>query len=317
MVVSNVTSGQLFVSNTKIYQGTSNTNTTFTAMVDRYTQSSGQLRIFDYKGSLNTTQPLISDDGLVTANVVSISYYGDGQAKATAGFENGLIRLPGLYINTDGHVSSDKRMQDGDKYHNFSYVINTKKDYQSFKTVLNEVVHPIGTKTFIVHNDEYNESMPVSMNDWQYIQYDLPYTFNVSVNSNNAISTNLTANVSNTINVGDVLLFKSVSKSLAGNVSLTDGSNTIIGISTNFINDIQDGDTIELSSGNTEVVISVEDDNTLITQNTINITSSGVLINLLFTDTKTVTYSNANTVLLDSNFITNSEYVVTSIQKVK
>ena len=138
----------------------------------------------------------------------------------------------------------------------------------------------------IVHNDEYTESLPVSMNDWQYIQYDLPYTFNVSVNSNNAISTNLTANVSNTINVGDVLLFKSVSKSLTGNVSLTDGSNTIIGISTNFINDIQDGDIIELSSGNTEVVISVEDDNTLITQNTINITSSGVLINLLFTDTK-------------------------------
>ena len=140
---------------------------------------------------------------------------------------------------------------------------------------------------------------------------------NVVLNSNNAVSTNLTANVSNTINVGDVLLFKSVSKSLTGNVSLTDGSNTIIGISTNFINDIQDGDIIELSSGNTEVVISVEDDNTLITQNTINITSSGVLINLLFTDTKTVTYSNANTVLLDSNFITNSEYVVTAIQKVK
>ena len=93
MVVANVTEGQLFDSNTKVYQGTSNTNTTFTAYVDRYISANGSLRIFDYKGTLNTQSQLISDDNTVTSNVVSISYYGDGRAKATASFENGLIRI--------------------------------------------------------------------------------------------------------------------------------------------------------------------------------------------------------------------------------
>lgn len=315
MVVSNVTSGQLFVSNTKVYQGTSNTNTTFTAMVDRFVSANGFLRIFDYKGSLNTTEPLISDDGTVTANVVSISYYGDGQAKATAGFENGLIRLPGLYINTDGHVSSDKKMQDGDKYHNFSYVINTKKDYNQFKNALNNIVHPTGTKTFINRIDENTETISKSLNDVGIIQLSISDTFNIANGGNNMVSTNLSANLVSTVNVGDIVILTDVSKRISGTANSTSGSNTITGISSNFINDVIEGDVIVLSTGNTETVSNVVSANTLQTQNTINITNTGITINLLFNDTKTVTFVNANTILVDTRFTTNSSFVTTLVQK--
>jgi hypothetical protein len=315
MVVSNVTSGQLFVSNTKVYQGTSNTNTTFTAMVDKFTPSTGELRIFDYKGSLNTTKLLVSDDGLVSANAVSISYYGDGQAKATAGFENGLIRLPGLYINTDGHVSSDKKMQDGDKYHNFSYVINTKKDYNQFKNSLNNIVHPIGTKTFINRIDENSETVSKSMSDTGIIQLTNDVTFNISNGGNNMVSTNVSANIASTINVGDIVILTSVSKRISGTANSTSGSNNITGVSSNFINDIIEGDIIVLSTGNTETVSNVISATSLETQNTINITTTGITINLLFNDTKTVTFVNANTVLVDTAFTTNSSFVTTLVQK--
>jgi hypothetical protein len=315
MAVSNVTPGQLFVSNTKVYQGTSNTNTTFTAMVDEFILDDGFLRIFDYKGLLNPTQPLISDDGLVSANVVSISYYGDGQAKATAEFENGLIRLPGLYINTDGHVSSDKKIQDGDKYHNFSYVINTKKDYNQFRNALNNIVHPTGTKTFINRIDENSESVSKFLTDVGIIELTISDTFNIANGGNNMVSTNTSANLVSSISVGDIVTLTSVSKRILGTANTTSGSNTIIGVSSNFINDIIEGDIIVLSTGNTETVSNVISETSIQTQNTINVDDTGVTINLVFNDTKTVTFVNANTILVDTSFSTNSSFVTTLVQK--
>lgn len=315
MLVSNVTSGQLFVSNTKVYQGTSNTNTTFTAMVDKFVSANGFLRIFDYKGSLNTTEPLISDDGSVTANVVSISYYGDGQAKATASFENGLIRLPGLYINTDGHVSSDKRIQDSDRYHNFSYVINTTKDYNQFKNALNNIVHPLGTKTFVNRIDNNTEVVSKSLTDVGIIQLTLSDTFNIANGGNNMVSTNLSANLTSSVNVGDIVILTDVYRQISGTANTTSGSNTVTGVSSNFINDIIEGDILVLSTGNTETVSNVISANSFVTQNTINVTNTGITMNLLFNDTKMVTFVNANTILVDTAFTTNSSYVTSFVQK--
>lgn len=317
MVVSNVTSGQLFVSNTKVYQGTSNTNTTFTAMVDRYISANGSLRIFDYKGSLNTAAQLYSDDNIVSANVVSISYYGDGRAAATATFENGLIRLPGLYTNTDGHISSDKRIQDDKKYHNFSYVINTENDFYKFKNSLNNLVHPLGTKTFVNRIDTNTEDITKTVSDQRVIEITSTNTFNIANGGNNMVCTNVSANVASTINVGDIVILTSVTRRISGTANTTSNSNTITGVSTNFINDIIEGDTIVLSTGNTEIVSNVISANSLMTQNTIGVSNTGVTINLLFNDAKTVTFVNANTVLVDTSFTTNSSYVTTLIKKVK
>ncbi len=64
------------------------------------------------------------------------------RAKATAVFENGLIRYPGIYLNNDGQPSSDQKLQDDKKYHNYSYVINTTNDYykpNSFVGVIHEL----------------------------------------------------------------------------------------------------------------------------------------------------------------------------------
>lgn len=317
LTLSNVTSGQLFVSNTRIYQGTSNTNTTFTAKVDKFYSANNFLRIFDYKGTLNTAQQLISDDNTISSDVVSIQYYGDGLAKATASFENGLIRLPGLYLNTDGQVSSDKRLQDGDKYHNFSYIINTQQDFYKFKNSLNNLVHPLGTKTFVNRNDINEETVYNEVVSNNLIQVTLSDTFNISNGSNNMVSTNLSANVASTVNVGDIIILTSVSRRISGTANTTSGSNTVTGVSSNFINDLIEGETIYLSTGNTDVVANVVSANSFVTTNTINVTTTGVTINLVFNDTKVVTFVNANTILVDTAFTTNSNFVTTYVEKVK
>jgi hypothetical protein len=286
-------------------------------LVDSYNPTNGSLRIFDYKGSLDTSAQLISDDSLVTANVVGISYYGDGRARATASFENGLIRLPGLYTNTDGHVSSDKRIQDGTKYHGFSYIINTTKDYYNFKNALNNLVHPTGTKTFVNRIDINSESVDKSITDNTIIQVSLTDTFNVSNGSNNMVSTNTSANVASTVNVGDIVILTSVSKRISGTANTTSGSNTIIGVASNFINDIIEGDTIYISTGNTVITSNVVNATCIITQNTINVTNTGATIDVVFNDTKVVTFVNANTILVDTSFSTNSNFVTTLVQKIE
>jgi len=317
LTLQNVTSGQLFVSNTIVYQGTSNSSATFSAYVDQFTQDTGFIRLFNYKGTFDVTKTIKSDDGTVSGNVVlgSTTVYGDGRAKATANFENGLIRYPGIYLNTDGHISEDKFLQDGNKFHNFSYVINSQTDYNKFKKPLNDIVHPLGTKTFVTRID--NNQKNVSANDvnQSITVTTLPTKFNIVYGAN--ATTNTTANLMNYVNVGDVVIFTGVYRHVANTVNISLGSNTVFGNTCNFINDILDGDIIYLSTGNTETVLSVSNSKYLITQNTLGVTANNVTINLYFDETKTVTFVNANTIKVDTAFTSNTKNIVTNVLKVK
>jgi len=317
LTLQNVTSGQLFVSNTKVYQGTSNTSTTFSAYVDNFTQSTGFIRLFDYIGTFDVTKTIKSDDGTVSGNVVlgSTTVYGDGRAKATANFENGLIRYPGIYLNTDGHISEDKFLQDGNKFHNFSYVINSQTDYNKFKKPLNDIVHPLGTKTFVTRIDNNQENVSANDINQSITVTTLPTKFNIVYGAN--ATTNTTANLMNYVNVGDVVIFTGVYRHVANTVNISLGSNTVFGNTCNFINDILDGDIIYLSTGNTETVLSVSNSKYLITQNTLGVTANNVTINLYFDETKTVTFVNANTIKVATAFTSNTLNIVTNVLKVK
>jgi len=317
LTLQNVTPGQLFVSNTIVYQGTSNSSTTFSAYVDEFTQDTGFIRLFNYKGTFDASKTIKSDDGTVSGNVVlgSTTVYGDGRAKATANFENGLIRYPGIYLNTDGHISEDKFLQDGNKFHNFSYVINSKTDYNKFKKPLNDIVHPLGTKTFVTRIDNNQENVSANDVNQSITVTTLPTKFNIVYGAN--ATTNTTANLMNYVNVGDVVIFTGVYRHVANTVNISLGSNTVFGNTCNFINDILDGDIIYLSTGNTETVLSVSNSKYLITQNTLGVTANNVTINLYFDETKTVTFVNANTIKVDTAFTSNTLNIVTNVLKVK
>jgi len=307
-----------FLVNTIIYQGNSSSNATFTAFVEKFTPSSGLLRIFNYKGTLNNQIQISSADNAVKANVNSVLYYGDGKAKATARFENGLIRYPGIYLNTDGQPSSDKKIQDGTKYHNFSYQIQTENDYNKFKKSLNEIVHPLGTKTFVNRINSHTEDVAnTSLTTINIIKTELANTFNIRSGSNNMVATGASPNLANTVNVGDMVILTTLSKRVNGTVNVASTSNVVTGNLTTFINDVQDGDTIFISSGNTETVTYVTNTTSLMTQNTINVTANNQTINVVFDDIRTVTFVNANTILVSGSFTTTANLVTTILQKVE
>jgi len=319
LTVANVTSGQLFVSNTSVYQGVSNTNTTFSAKVDSYVASTGFLRLFDYKGTLDKTKLLISDDGVTSANVVSDIYYGDGKAKANAKFENGLIRYPGIYLNTDGQISADKRLQDGNKYHNFSYIIKSKTDYSKFKKPLQDIVHPLGTKTFVTRIDDNTETVAYT-NDTISITYEtLDDTFNVSYGANSIVSTNSSANLTSTVNVGDTIIMSGLSRTLQNTVNVVSGTNAIFGHanSVNFINDLQEGDVIYLSTGNTVTVTQVANSNYAYVSANINVTSTAATVNVVFNETVIANTVNANTITVKTTILGNGRFLTANVGKVR
>jgi hypothetical protein len=255
---------------------------------------------------------------LLLVSIVSYSFYGDGRAKATSNFENGLIRYPGIYLNTDGQPSSDQKFQDDEKYHNFSYVINTENDYYKFKKTLKESAHPIGTKSFVTRIDTNAKQVSSQNVDIIYLTQDYhSNTFNVSNGSNNMVSTYVTPNVVSEISVGDFVILKNLQKTIVGTANLSISSNVISGNGTNFINDIVDGQTIHLSSGNTIVVKSVVNANTIYTESVLNVSYSDATINVVFDETRKVSSANANTVIVDTNFTATNTFVSVIVQKVR
>jgi hypothetical protein len=317
LTLSNVTEGQIFVANTKVYQGESNISTSWSAYVDKFIQANNFLRIYNYSGTFDRNLPLKSDDNEVYADIITASFYGDGRAKATANFENGLIRYPGIYLNTDGQPSSDQKLQDEKKYHNYSYVINTKNDYYKFKKTLKETTHPIGMKTFVTRIDDNFVDVANSEIEVIYLtQKFVSNTFNISLSTNNMVSTGDNSNVELEITVNDIIILKNLKKQIQGTVNVSTSSNVIVGSNTNFIDELSEGQTIFLSSGNTAVVQSVINANTIFISTIINITDNNLTMNVQFDETKKVVFSNSNTVIVDTNFTTSNDFVSVIVQKI-
>lgn len=316
--VTSITVGQNFSANDKVYQGTDVGNSTFQAWVTKYIDSTAVLRIHDYTGSLDITKEIKTIDDSVSANVSSILYYGDGKALATAEFLRGTNKLPGLYLNLDGQLSSDKYLQDGNKYHPYSYVISTKTPYSNFKNTLKSLAHPIGTKSFVVTKTQNEEETEVTRKDIIfYSEKQLSNTFNVSYCSNTIIVTSpATANLMTEVEVGDILIIKNLVKGLSGTVNVSSSSNNIIGTSTNFINDLYSNATINLSSGNTETVLIVFSANNALISNTINVTANNLSINVVFDGTAKVNFVNTNTIMVDSDLCGNLTFGNVFVRKI-
>lgn len=314
LIVSNVTTGQIFTSNARVYQGTSNTLTTFTAYVDRFITSNNSLRIFDYQGTLDTSKALITDDGVTSANVVpgTILYYGDGRAKANASFENGLIRYPGIYLNTEGFLNWDKKLQDAVRYNNYTYAIKSNYDYKFYKNTVSGIIHPAGMKAFATRIETHEVNIPTKANSSICVSSPFNYTFNVA-NGSNVMTANAVVDLTATVNVGDIVILTDVSRAISGTINVS--SNNIVGTNTNFINDVYDGDKIYLSSGNTTYVGNVITANTMITTNTINVAANDITMNIVYNEIRTVINVSSNTITVDTNFRTNSNSVITILEK--
>lgn len=168
VLTNNLAANVIILGGESVWQGGStNSGATFKATIDEIYRSDSTntvIRVFNYSGSINTAADLKINtlSGNISTNVfhvnASISFnevnpaedrkypiiYGDGLAKANAEFLNGLIKYNGFYLNTDGFISADKKLQNKDYYHNFSYEISSEKSLDDYKETIYRVAHPAG-----------------------------------------------------------------------------------------------------------------------------------------------------------------------------
>lgn len=219
-----------------IYQGILNEKT-FYGIIKKYDATTNVLRVFNYSGifdeystvyigqssideesgtTTETTLPLtISVDltktvpapsqypaGSVLSNP---TFYGNGRAKAIAEFFNGLIKFNGFFLNTDGFISSDKKIQDEKLYHNFSYVIQSEKSINEYKSAVKDIVHPIGTSMFsrtISYNQERDIVQPTS---FVYYLSDIPTSSNVQIQNSSSNTVNGNATTFSSTLIGNLI----------------------------------------------------------------------------------------------------------------
>ena len=59
-----------------------------------------------------------------------------------------LNEYVGFYVGNDGKLSSNKRIQDGDYYQDYSYVIKAEMAIEKYRDIIKNIVHPAGLKMF-------------------------------------------------------------------------------------------------------------------------------------------------------------------------
>ena len=166
MVVSNVIVTALPQTGDIVYQGTDVANSTYYAAVDSIGlltpngdpyQSLYNLRVYDYTSSPNFSLPILVDGKDIVLNMSNLyagvdniytnglKAYGDGTAKATAFFLNGLVISQGQYLDTSGQPSSFSVLQ-SEIYNNYTYRITLEKEIAQYRDTLLNLLHPTGMK---------------------------------------------------------------------------------------------------------------------------------------------------------------------------
>lgn len=162
IVVSNVSIFNLPTKGETLYQGANTNVSTYLATIDSIevlevngdpTLSLFQLRVFNYNSNPDPTKTLNIDKNIhmamantqydATYNQYGYKNYGDGTAKATASFLNGLVISQGQYLTSQGHPSSFDVLQ-STIYNNFTYQITVEKEIAKYRSVLLELLHPTG-----------------------------------------------------------------------------------------------------------------------------------------------------------------------------
>lgn len=228
IVVSNVSIVSPPVRGDTVYQGANLNVSTYLATVDSVqvlnvdadpTKSLFQLRVFNYNSNPDSTKTLNIDRN-IHMNVNSYKNYGDGTAKATASFLNGLVVSQGQYLTTQGQPSSFDVLQ-STIYNNFTYQITVEKEISKYRSVLLELLHPTGMNVIgrnaLRSNTSYNFHGSEALNQGHTLSYYTNYP---------ASGVTITTDFTNKSN--NIVSFNNLAGSNIANYIFTSNSNIVI-----------------------------------------------------------------------------------------
>ena len=201
-----------------VYQGTDFNNSVYLAYVDSISilvanadplQQVYNLRVYNYNAKPNYTQPLKIDRSSISMNLTNsytsgrydstgVITYGDGTAKATASYLNGLVVSAGQYLDTTGQPSSFDVIQ-SQNYNNFTYEITLEKEIEKYRKTLLSLLHPTGMKVIGRFAMNSLSQQNVNIKDGQESGHSLAY-YTDDITSYATMTTNWVNQSNNIIN---------------------------------------------------------------------------------------------------------------------
>lgn len=289
IAVNNVSISYTPVENDIIYQGGSYSTSTYSATLSSIVKTSSdpegntqldayQMRVYNYVGNYTEGEPLHVDHGeeqltfnpvltfvtgqisnpttfsLLTATTKtpdsSILRYGDGNAKATAYFLDGLIVGQGKYLNEDGQPSSLGLVLQSLDYNSYTYVLSVEQALKTYKDLVLNLLHPSGMKLIGRNLLRSSNSFNFSATQTSQIGYHLDrmsgensYAVMEVDTNTDIISTNVvkftgdvSTNIGETILVGNVISFISSNNvKVYSTITMVDYLNNEITLSDNVV----------------------------------------------------------------------------------
>ena len=119
-----------------------------------------------------------------------------GEGALGIGRSSAVAEYDGFFYDDGGKPSSRKRLQDGDYYQRFSYVLKSNLSLQKYEKALKALIHPAGFKVFgdVLLTKDLTSQMPFhsesSVEELSMIGNYTPYTFGTTqdLRSNNSTS---------------------------------------------------------------------------------------------------------------------------------
>lgn len=153
-------------------------------------------------GRIRSIKLLESGAGFITEPTIDLTRSGDGNAIANAIIRNAFVELPGKWTTSDSLLSSDDiRLQGRDYYINYAYVLSSKVEFNLYKSLLKNLLHPSGlinySKYSVIDDIESN----VSINVESYVRKTVAGRVNVTNTSAEVIGINTFFTLANTLNI--------------------------------------------------------------------------------------------------------------------
>jgi hypothetical protein len=208
-----------------IYQGTLNTPT-YVSYIDSvydYSPSTRALRTYNYDGLLNVNANIklargknTINSGITVNQATDTKYtngrkiYGNGIARATAQFTNGITLGSGVYSNEDGQPSGYSIFEDS-VYNDYTYLLQVEQALASYKNAVLGFLHPAGlnynTFNLLKNNETFDytaSSENLTVSPLKDLIGTKKYVADISTNANTIQFTNLnSANIANAIDLAN------------------------------------------------------------------------------------------------------------------
>lgn len=158
-------------------------------------------------------------------NSNGIKIYGDGTAKATASFLNGLTIGEGEYLSTQGQPSAFSVLQ-SEYYNNYTYEVIVEKEIAKYRDILLNLLHPTGMKLLgkylIKSNTEFNyQAQSTAVKGKTLADYSASISANATIKTD---FTNFSNNIIQFYNVGSGDLNNYISTNSVIVISPTNGN---------------------------------------------------------------------------------------------